>query len=434
MASAGEVLDVGETGSIDGPTRTDGPPRRFLIIYCLPGFWSMGEGMGAGSFWRTPTGLAARGHEVHISLPAEPGAPRGEGMMHGVHLHRYPCDLDFVPRFHANLPVRLAKRVSIWLAYQRLGLKEGLAVARDLRPDLVIAHGEFEAPVARKVGQSLGVPNVTRLFGNGLSVTLNDPIRFYLNFPQVVGFRTPCARLILTNDGADGEAVARRCGVPMERFVHLRNGLDFENFRPGPPDPAIWEKIGAPQGTPLVMTVTRLAMEKKLDRVIDALPGVLERVPNAIAVLLGDGPERGALEALARTRGVMNAVRMPGPVANRDLPAWYRTASVVLSVLDRTNASNPVFEAMACERCVVALDAGTTREVIIDDRTGVLLGRKDLGRLSQVVANLIQDPARRARLGAEARRHIRGLLLDPPARMDQEVRILLHVIDEASGG
>jgi glycosyltransferase involved in cell wall biosynthesis len=419
---------------MDESPRSPGPIRRFLIIYSLPGFWSMGEGMGAGSFWRTPTGLAARGHEVHISLPAEPGAPRRDEMMHGVHLHRYPCDLDFVPRFHSNLPVRLVKRVAIWLAYQRLGLREGLAVARELRPDLVIAHGEFEAPVARKVARSLGVPNVTRLFGNGLSVTLKDPIRFNLNFPQVIGFRTPCARLILTNDGADGEAVARRCGVPMERFVHLRNGLDFENFHPGPPDPGIWQRIGAPAGSPLVMTVTRLAMEKRLERVIDVMPSILERIPNAIAVLLGDGPEREALEARARARGVMDAVRMPGPVANRDLPAWYRAAAVVLSVLDRTNASNPVFEAMACERCVVALDTGTTREVIVNDRTGVLLDPKDLGKLGQVVVDLIEDPERRARLGAEARRHVRGLLLDPPARMDQEVAILLEVIDEARGG
>jgi glycosyltransferase involved in cell wall biosynthesis len=165
--------------------------------------------------------------------------------------------------------------------------------------------------------------------------------------------------------------------------------------------------------------------------VIDVMPSILERIPKAIAVLLGDGPERDALEARARERGVAHAVRMPGPIANRDLPRWYRAASIVLSVLDRTNASNPVFEAMACERCIVALDTGTTREVILDDETGVLLAREDLGRLGHVVVDLLQDPDRRARLGTEARRHIRGLLLDPQARMDHEVGILLQVIDEA---
>lgn len=405
-------------------------PRRFLIIYSLPGFWSMGEGMGAGSFWRTPNALVARGHEVHMVHPAAPGLPGGLEIVNGIICHRYPSNTDFVPRY-ATLPVRLVKRVAIWLEYQRIATRTGFEVAREVRPDLVLAFGEFEAPVARRVAHAIGVPNVTRLFGNGLSLTIHDPIRFNLNFPQVIGFRTPCDRLILTNDGADGEAVARRCGVPMDRFVHLRNGLDFDNFSPGPADPAVWRELDVPEGSPLLMTVTRLAMEKKLERLIDAMPSILKRAPNAVAVLLGEGPERGVLEKRARDRGVMHAVRMPGPVANRDLPRWYRSASVVLSLLDRTNASNPVFEAMACERCVVALDAGTTREVIVDDRSGVLLRREALPRVGDIVADLIEDPERRRRLGEGARRHIRGLLLDPQARMDQEVEILLQVIAEA---
>jgi glycosyltransferase involved in cell wall biosynthesis len=125
---------------------------------------------------------------------------------------------------------------------------------------------------------------------------------------------------------------------------------------------------------------------------------------------------------------------MPGAVANRDLPAWYRSASIVLSLLDRTNASNPVFEGMACERCVVALDAGTTRELVIDGHTGVLVAPDDLPGLGATLADLVLDPERRTRLGKAARSHVRTLLLDPPARMDQEIAILLQVIEEGSRG
>ena len=416
---------------VDSNAPSDGPPRCFLILFYQQSFWSMGKGIGAVSFWRTPTTLAAHGHEVHAVLPAEPGAPGGIEVLDGVHLHRYPCRMRFVPEYHPFLPLRLAMRVRAYLAYQRIGTRTALEVAREVRPDLVLAYGPFEAPVARRVATAIGKPNVTRLFGNSLSLTLNDPIRFHLNFPEVRGFRTPCARLILTNDGADGEIVARRCGVPPERFVHLRNGFDLDLFSPGPPDPSIRDRIGAPADAPLVMTVTRLAMEKKLERVIDAMPALLRRVPNAIAVLVGDGPERGALEARARNLGVTHAVRMPGPVAHRELPPWFRSAEVVLSVLDRTNASNPVVEAMACGRCVAALDAGTTREIVIDGRTGVLITRGDLGRLGDIVGDLLGDPERRARLGAAARPHVRGLVLDPPARMDQEIAILQRVIEEA---
>ena len=406
------------------------PARRFLIVYAQASFWSMGDGVGAGSFWRTPRALAERGHEVHIVHPGPPDQPAGVEVRDGVHLHRYPSKHDFILPM-ASLPVRLAKRVWIYSAYQRIGFRTAMAVAREVRPDIVLAFGTLEAPVGRKVAHALSVPNVTRLFGNSLSLTLHDPIRFHLNFPEVCAFQTPCARLILTNDGADGEAVARRCGVPPDRFVHLRNGLDFEMFKPGPADPEIFAKLDLPEGTPLLITVTRLAYEKKLERLIDAMPDLLARAPQAVAVLIGEGPERPRLEARARDLGIAHAVRMPGAVANRDLPAWYRSAAIVLSLLDRTNASNPVFEGMACERCVVALDTGTTQELVQDGHTGVLIPATNLPRLGATLAGLVLDPDRRACLGTAARTHIRSLLLDPPARMDQEIAILLQVIGEA---
>jgi glycosyltransferase involved in cell wall biosynthesis len=86
---------------------------------------------------------------------------------------------------------------------------------------------------------------------------------------------------------------------------------------------------------------------------------------------------------------------------------------------------------MACGRCVLALDAGTTREIVIPDRTGVLIGRKDLQRLGEILVCLLLDPARMERLGNAGRAHIRRLLLDPNQRMDQEIGILLDVIREA---
>jgi glycosyltransferase involved in cell wall biosynthesis len=197
-----------------------------------------------------------------------------------------------------------------------------------------------------------------------------------MNFPEVIAFRTPCSRLILTNDGANGEAVAARCGVSPERFVHLRNGLDFSHFTPGPPDPAVFARLGVAPGAPLLMTVTRLALEKKLERLITAMPSLLRRHPSAVAVLVGEGPERKKLEDLARSLGVESAVKMPGAVANSDLPTLYRSATLVLSLLDRTNASNPVFEAMAAAT-PRGLETGTTREIVVPDRT-VLLSRRDL--------------------------------------------------------
>jgi glycosyltransferase involved in cell wall biosynthesis len=186
----------------------------------------------------------------------------------------------------------------------------------------------------------------------------------------------------------------------MERLVHLRNALDFELFQPGPPDASVYQRLGISPDRPLLLTVTRLAYEKKLHRVLDAMPELLRSVPGAVAVMVGEGPRRGALEARARALGIQASVRIPGAVANGDLPGWYRSASAVLSLLDRTNASNPVFEAMACGRCVVALDVGTTREVVVPERTGVLIASHDLPHLGKILADLLLSGRQRRRMSA----------------------------------
>lgn len=414
---------------------------KVLAIYALPSFWSMGEGKGATAFSRTLEALARAGHQVDVSLPAgtvEPGttdrsseerAPDGRSSVFpaesfaGCTLHRAPTRRSFLP--DANLPLlrRLWSRWENWRAYQSWGYQAAAARARAVRPDLVLALGVFEAPVARRLAVEFGVANATRLFGNNLSLNLGDPLRYYANFPEIVAFRTRTRLLLLTNDGANGAEVARRCRVDPTVFHHLRNGLEFDRFSPGPRDSAIRARLRLGSGDPLLITVTRLADEKKLERAIDALKGLQARFPGARLALLGDGPERAALEALARSMGVSAQVDFVGAVHQAELPEWYRSADFVLSLLDRTNASNPVFEAMACGRVVAALDVGTTHEVVQAERTGILIRTEQLPELGAMIASLFADPTRMAQMGRAAHAHIRSLLVDPQTRLAQEVKL-----------
>lgn len=404
----------------------------FLILYTDMTFWSMCEGGGSGSFLNTPSAMAAAGHDVHIVMPAEKGTAPSVQQYRGVWFHRYRSPIDFYQRL-GFLPIRIATRIGKYGGYQLIGYRTAMEVARRFPPDMVLAYNAFAVPVARRIARRFGVPNVTRLFGTGLPLSMRSRVKYWLNFPEIVAFRTPSAKLILTNDGAGGELAAARCGVPPERFVHVRNGLDFDEFSPGPPDPRVCERLGVRPGTPLLMTATRFAYEKKLDRLIDAMPAVLRRVPDAKAVLVGDGSYRERLAAQAKALGVEGSVLFPGPVPHDALPAWFRTATIALSLLDRTNASNPVFEAMACGRCVVAVDAGTTREVVVPDETGVVVAREDLASLGDRIADLLLDEPRREAMGAAGRRHIRTLVLTPAERMRFEIDLLVGEIEASKG-
>jgi glycosyltransferase involved in cell wall biosynthesis len=183
-------------------------------------------------------------------------------------------------------------------------------------------------------------------------------------------------------------------------------------------------RLGVPADAPLLLTATRLAAEKKLERAIDALKGLLAFRPDAYLALLGSGGEEERLRQRAREAGCESRVLFPGGIVQAELPDWYRSADVVLSLLDRTNGANPVFEAMACGRPVVVLDTGTTRAVVEDGRTGVVLPPEDLPRLGEILHSLLADPERMARLGSAAAAAIRGKVMDLNARLALEVDLI----------
>jgi glycosyltransferase involved in cell wall biosynthesis len=392
---------------------------RILVLYSQTVLWSMGEGKGAVSFTRTLETLAARGHQVRLSLPAEPGAAASMEIYRGFYLHRAPAPGSFIPRASLPLPRRLWERARRWRAYQKWSVNAALEVAERMPPDLVVALGAFEAPAAYETAQILGVPNATRLFG--VWTPHRDRLRQLANFPERVALRTPASFLLITNDGSEGDRLARAFHVPEDRSIFLRNGLDTERFSPGPGSSQIRARLGLSPDQPMIMTVTRLAHEKKIERAIDAMPELVKRVPNAVLVLVGDGELREALVAHARALGVGEQVRFPGAVVQSELADWYRTSDLVLSLLDRTNASNPVFEAMGCGRPVIALDTGATGEVVRDGETGVLVSKDDLSRLGAVIADLLERPDLRARMGAEAVTRIRGMMVSPEDRLAYEM-------------
>ncbi len=415
-------------GAIDGTsqpgsseeTGADGP-LTVLLVYAQSVFWSMGEGKGAIAFSKTLEILHRRGHGVHVFLPSPDGEPDREDEYHGARLHFRRAPGRMIPRARLPLPHRLWERYSVWRRYQNWAKEEGARLAKELKPDLFIALGDFEAPVASALAQQFDKPNVTRFYGDWLPNRKNA--KFYANFPTIAGYRAPATAYLVTNDGSQGDVSARLLGVPQDRFYFLRNGLDFERFQPGPPERNVRAELGLGPNQPMVMTATRLSQEKKLERVIDAFPQVLSRIPEATLVMVGDGEDRPHLEEQARALDLTDRVLFPGAVTQDAIADYCRSSQLLVSILDRTNASNPVFEAMACGLPVLALDTGSTSEVVEDGESGWLLSPERMHELPSRIADLLETPSELRRVGHQAARRIRELLVTREERLDFELRL-----------
>lgn len=200
--------------------------------------------------------------------------------------------------------------------------------------------------------------------------------------------------------GCNGDVAASLAAAGAD--VHLLpHGVDASVFTPAaePDVPA----AGAPIE---LVAVGRLVAKKGFDVLIAALGAM--RSPYRLR-LVGDGPERAALEKLAAYHGVVGNVTFAGRCTHAELPALLRSADVVVapSVVDangdRDGLPNVVLEAMACGRAVVASDVAAIATAVRPGRTGVLVppGRADA--LAAAIDALAAEPAERDRLGRAAR-------------------------------
>ena len=165
----------------------------------------------------------------------------------------------------------------------------------------------------------------------------------------------------------------------------------------------------APDPDPVLITVGRLAPAKGFDDAIRALALLRARGRAATLWMVGDGPERAALEALARDRGVADRVRFLGVLGHEDLLPLYRRAwlllapSRVLANGRRDGIPNVIVEAMAMGMPCVGTRAGGIEEAIVPGETGALSGQGDPASLAEAIESLLADPEALLRLGRAAR-------------------------------
>ena len=187
------------------------------------------------------------------------------------------------------------------------------------------------------------------------------------------------------------------------RMTRLAPGVDVATFRPGTGGPAVRERLGLTQQTPVVVCVSRMVPRKGQDTLIQAWPKVLAEIPDAMLLLVGDGPYRKRLERMAsQTRQVI----FTGSVPWADLPAHYDAASLFAMPcrtrrggLDVEGLGIVYLEASATGLPVVGGDSGGAPDAILEGETGYVVRGGDVAATAARIAGLLTDPARARVMG-----------------------------------
>ncbi|MFV0135924.1 glycosyltransferase [Streptomyces sp. HMX87] len=264
-------------------------------------------------------------------------------------------------------------------------------VVADVRPDLVHAHSA-KAGLAGRLAVRGRIPTVFQPHAWSFEAVGGTTAALARAWERW-GARW-AARLVCVSEAERRTGV--RAGI-RGKWAVIPNGIDPDRFRP-----AARPVAAAETRAPLVVCVGRLCRQKGQDVLLAAWDRVLERVPTARLVLVGDGPDREQLRAAAP-----GSVRFTGPVT--DPAHWYRAADLVVLPSRWEGMALAPLEAMACGRPVVVTDVNGAREALPPPLVPhCLVPARDPSALADAVAGLLLDPPLRASLGRQGLAHVRA--------------------------
>lgn len=193
------------------------------------------------------------------------------------------------------------------------------------------------------------------------------------------------------------------------RMARLAPGVDEQVFRPGAGGAEIRARYHLAD-RPVVVCVSRLVPRKGQDTLLRAWPRVLRAVPDAALLLVGGGPYRARLEALADRLGVRSSVRFTGSVPWEELPAHYDAGDVFampcrtrLGGLDVEGLGIVYLEASATGLPVVAGDSGGAPDAVLDGETGHVVPGRSVDAVAARLIDLLSDPDGARALGEKGR-------------------------------
>jgi len=274
-------------------------------------------------------------------------------------------------------------------AFRRL-----LRFIREERIDLIHAHLTYSSVWAALASRLTGVPAVASLHV-APSAAIREATR-----DRVMQFVTNrwAKRVVLVSE-ALRDSYLEKSGIARDRLAVVHNGIDTARFARdrATTRARLEQELGIPPNVPIAATVSVLRAGKG----IEVLLAAIDKVPDALFVIFGDGPMRGEWTALAEQLGVSNRIRWAG--FRKDVDELLAGCDLLVHPTLADAFPTVLLESMAAGVPVVASNVGGIPEIIDDGVTGVLVPPANPEALAAAVAALLGDRERSARMADAAR-------------------------------
>lgn len=266
------------------------------------------------------------------------------------------------------------------------------------RIDVLHSHMFFSSVFASPIGRACGVPGIVET-PHVREHWRRSRIKSSMVVDRLVGRAVD--RFIAVSE-ANARFLIRGKGLPAHKVTVIRNGVALQRFESSALARAnLRQQLDVGEDSPVVMVVARLEPQKGHRVLIEAMPAVFQEVPKVRLICLGEGGLRDELEALAHARGVGRVVRFVGGQTN--VADWLSMADITVLPSFYEGLPLAAIESLAASRPVVATDVDGTPEVVVHEKTGLLVRPGDATGLGRAVCRLLRDPRWARALGKAGR-------------------------------
>ncbi len=315
---------------------------------------------------RAMAGLQARGHEVHLCC--RPGTElllRADRAGYPVHEVNFRGDLD---------PLTILRLVL---------LIKGQAY------DVILTNMDKELRLAG-IAARLVHPRPAVIPRRGIDYPLKNKLRYRFAYNVL-------ADHIIANSEATKKALLRNAPwLDPARIEVIYNGIEIAPFQQARGEP-FRQKLGIPVQAPLVGFVGQLDSRKGIGVILSAFEQVINRIPQAKLVFVGEGPLREMIESEIRIKEWQGSVFLAG--FSDDIPEVMQAIDLLILPSFWEGFGIVIIEAMAAGKPVISTNISSMPEIVVEGETGYLIEPGDSDSLAGRIVTLLQDEDLRSRMG-----------------------------------
>lgn len=369
-------------------------------------------------------GLKKRGHQVMVLAPSitgEFGVEKDEDYNFTVvrlkskRMYLYPDQIEKVPKDKKLLGVKVPQLIyknGLHVSYNPYS--DIKRVLDDFKPDII--HDQTPGPLALAVfryakKRNIPIVSTDHAYPDNLTQQVKlpelakKPINAAMN-AYFLSFLRRSEYATMPTEQAIADLVPKNrrfFKVPVEA---LSNGIDLSRFAKGRVSSEIYAKYDIPKNTPIVLYVGRIDPEKSLDVLMNAFARVIQKVPEAHIVVVGDGTAREKLEEIAAKNGFANHAHFTGRVVGDDLPQLYRVGTVFAITSKTETQSIVLMEAMASGLPAIAVKAGAVPELIQHGKNGYIYEPDDEESIARGIIRILSNSELREKMSKESVKRI----------------------------